>query len=374
MGLALSPEARMARKILEKHKLTVPFDLDKLVNEYAKIRYKSIPIEGVDGVCLNVKRIGKTPTVIVNDDAVISRQRFTLAHELGHIIIPWHLGTIIDDIDADNKNLQAVDQQYWELEREANRFASELLMPIDFILKQFKINPNPDFLIEKIKLNCGVSDIAARIRMGNAITEITEMLMPEEQIKDMFVKFNDLPKIQDLLMENTPFSSLHVARHMARYLPGKLAFCVEEDELVKGCGGTSTTHIYYQFDGDKFQSSPYPHFSSYRIHNNAGTKTHWWSLDVTFSIEEDIRDWRKILDKIAFDINPIEGIDKFKRSMNGKLSGLNSQRKGKNRYVEFDQFLQEAIHRFNSKDYEKVVAHPDFFAFIKKRSESLFGV
>lgn len=126
MGLINHPEIKIARKILALHKLTVPFDLDELVSKYSEVIYKTIPISGVDGICMNLKCPGKKTKVIVNTSTSVNRQRFTLAHELGHIIIPWHLGTIIDDL-----NINKTNSKYWNLETEANRFASELLMPFE---------------------------------------------------------------------------------------------------------------------------------------------------------------------------------------------------------------------------------------------------
>jgi len=372
MGINLSPEGRMARKIIAKHKLTVPFDLDKLVHTYAKVYYKTIPIEGVDGVCIDLKKPGKSPTVIVNDSTPKTRQKFTLAHELGHIIIPWHLGTIVDDIDEANTG-SLKNNQYWKIEAEANRFASELLMPIEFIYKEFQRNPDPEKLIQKIKSQCGVSEMAARIRFQWAISEISEMLMPEDQIKTLFDEFSDIKDIQSVLMRTTPFNSLHIARHMVKYLPGKIAFVVEENNVVKGCGGTEITQINYQFEGQDFQPESYLHYSKYDIHKDKNEKTHWWSLDVKFEIPEDARDWREILNNITNDLDPQEGAQKFKQVINGKLAGLNSQRKEKNRYANFDVFLEEVIHRFNDERYGEIVAHPDFLVFVKKRSEDLFG-
>lgn len=112
MRLAQLPEIKMARKIIKRHSLKVPFDLDGLVEQYAIIIYKSIPVDSVDGVCLHLKTAGKTPTVIVNADSVRTRQNFTLAHELGHIIIPWHLGTFIDKVDENNVTSNT---EYWVL-------------------------------------------------------------------------------------------------------------------------------------------------------------------------------------------------------------------------------------------------------------------
>ena len=142
MRLAQSPEIKMAQKIIKRHSLKIPFDLDSLVKKYATVIYKSISVDGVDGVCLHLKTAGKTPTVIVNMDSARTRQKFTLAHELGHIIIPWHLGTFIDKVDENNVNSN---MEYWVLEREANRFASELLMPFDWIYSLYQTNSDPHF-------------------------------------------------------------------------------------------------------------------------------------------------------------------------------------------------------------------------------------
>lgn len=57
MRLAQLPEIKMARKIIKRHSLKIPFDLDSLVRKYATVIYKSIPVDGVDGVCLYLKTL-----------------------------------------------------------------------------------------------------------------------------------------------------------------------------------------------------------------------------------------------------------------------------------------------------------------------------
>lgn len=86
--------------------------------------------DGMDGVCLDLKKIGKRPRIMVSNRMSTRRQRFTLAHEIGHIVIPWHNGAIIDDLSAPGPGEQTA---YRRVEAEANRFASELLMPTDWV-------------------------------------------------------------------------------------------------------------------------------------------------------------------------------------------------------------------------------------------------
>lgn len=64
------------------------------------------------------------PVIYINKNLSGDRQRFTLAHELGHLIM--HGGSYIPNID--------------EAEREANYFAAEFLMPADDIRYQLPEN------------------------------------------------------------------------------------------------------------------------------------------------------------------------------------------------------------------------------------------
>gem|GEM_PF-941817 len=362
----------MARKLIKLHKLEIPFDLEKLVEQYAKLIFRKIPLDGVDGVCLNLKTPGKNPIVIVNNDAVPVRQKFTLAHELGHIIIPWHTGTFIDDIDATKPN-ETADSQYWEMEREANRFASELLMPFEWIYAEFRKNSGYDSLISRTRSKCGVSEQAAKIRINNAYTEIYDLEMPEGKILKLYEQTDNVLNVQEQILSDTNFHPLIVARQMVKYLPGKIAFVVEEDDKIIGTGATSRTQIKYQSEGDKFDHNPYPSYSQTFTCDYYQTRTHWWIFDFELVIPDDDRDWRHILDDIVNDINPPQGHEQFKRIVNGKLSGLNGTRTSKGRYTSLEEFIEEANHRFNVNEYKSFIKHDDFLRFLKKRSQAFFG-
>lgn len=54
-----------------------------------------------------------------------NRRRFTIAHLLGHFIIPWHMKSVFYCRRFDSSTLKTEDT----MEMEANRFASALLMP-----------------------------------------------------------------------------------------------------------------------------------------------------------------------------------------------------------------------------------------------------
>ncbi|WP_442768233.1 ImmA/IrrE family metallo-endopeptidase [Acinetobacter bohemicus] len=120
-------EVKLARKILTRHNLTPPYNLRLLVESYANLYFEELPFEA-DGITVDVK--SNKPDIYIDSNLSLSRKNFTIAHELGHIIIPWHIGTII----SNPLNYSAADHfSYRTLEAEANRFASELLMPSDWV-------------------------------------------------------------------------------------------------------------------------------------------------------------------------------------------------------------------------------------------------
>jgi len=106
----------------------------------------------------------KTEEVIIEYDISMhpNRQRFTLAHELGHYFL-GHLddGNIHFRDPAQNFNLD----NYDPYESEANKFAANLLMPkekIDFLLHDMKMTT-----IEGIAQALQVSPAAITYRLKN---------------------------------------------------------------------------------------------------------------------------------------------------------------------------------------------------------------
>lgn len=103
---------------------------------------------GGDGKCI---AIDGRPTILVNSDCSIQRQRFTAAHELGHIVL-GHIGkyTLVNREPAPEDN---------PVEHEANVFASRLLAPA-IVLRDLNVQ-----CAEDIVRVCNISYQAAVFRM-----------------------------------------------------------------------------------------------------------------------------------------------------------------------------------------------------------------
>jgi Zn-dependent peptidase ImmA (M78 family)/DNA-binding XRE family transcriptional regulator len=89
------------------------------------------------------------------------RQRFTIAHELGHYLLGHHDRFHIDlGANAEDGHPPGYD---WQSERSANDFAAELLMPAGFVHEAFATDESPARLARKFK----VSELAMGYRLVN---------------------------------------------------------------------------------------------------------------------------------------------------------------------------------------------------------------
>lgn len=111
----------LAIQFLKKHNLRMPFDVQKAADAVgAVIQYHTMPAS-VSGVTLFSKPAAgqKHHLIGISKSQTEGRKRFTIAHEIAHI-------TLKHNKQKKSLFLQSEDSH---LERQANIFASELLMP-----------------------------------------------------------------------------------------------------------------------------------------------------------------------------------------------------------------------------------------------------
>jgi len=90
--------------------------------------------------------------IIVNPSDSLARQRFTVAHELGHALL--HNEGVHERSDVRLAS-------YRRHEVEANKFAASLLMPSEKVVLAFEMGKN----LEEMAILFGVSQTAMRIRL-----------------------------------------------------------------------------------------------------------------------------------------------------------------------------------------------------------------
>lgn len=165
MASVNSAEEKLARLVIKRHKLKPGFDIAKFLSMQADLRYGSIPGD-VDGISINLKSKDKQPVVIISTSLPPTRQKFTMAHELGHIFIPWHIGTIFSHTDENHAYANSL---YHDGEVEANRFAAELLMPSEWV-ELLLSTQHPADALETIQKTVGTSLIATFYKIGSKIS------------------------------------------------------------------------------------------------------------------------------------------------------------------------------------------------------------
>ncbi len=154
--------------------LKPPVNLDMIINH---LKRKKLPINvlyedfsnemtGVSAILLKEK--GKA-VIAVNEKHPEVRQRFSIAHELGHLIMHGnneHLNVEKSILPRLFTRAEGVQGQN---EREANEFAAELLMPEELVKKDFSkyIDKREDNIISFLSSRYNVSEIAMQFRLNN---------------------------------------------------------------------------------------------------------------------------------------------------------------------------------------------------------------
>ncbi len=141
--------ARRATPQKEAQRILLEYMLDH------KLEGTKIPIEDIAekqcGICvvredlpdeisavLSVDEDLQAPTILVNENHHPKRQRFSIAHEVGHYVLHKTKGTHIDNDkktffrDADSQ------KAIYPIEIEANRFAAEMLMPTAMVKRELE--------------------------------------------------------------------------------------------------------------------------------------------------------------------------------------------------------------------------------------------
>jgi Zn-dependent peptidase ImmA (M78 family) len=106
---------------------TRPIPLDKILQHF---QIRKVDMPGSADIFGAIVRRGGSVTIAVNPDQHPNRQRFTIAHELGHFFC--HPSETMEHVDGDFRvawrNTASSAGVDWK-EIEANRFAAALLMP-----------------------------------------------------------------------------------------------------------------------------------------------------------------------------------------------------------------------------------------------------
>jgi len=137
----------LAKEIRRQFNLGIePTPLKKIAKAIGIINIREEPLKSIEGAL--VVPIGKFDgEIILNKNQYPPRKRFTLAHELGHFVHPLHHPDSEGRFNCSNEDIfkTQTNGERQDIEAEANEFASELLMPAEFLINIIESGHELDF-------------------------------------------------------------------------------------------------------------------------------------------------------------------------------------------------------------------------------------
>jgi Zn-dependent peptidase ImmA (M78 family) len=136
----------------------IPVDPYSIAKEF-DIAIDEIDVESFDGIL--IKSLSNATILLNRNIKNEGRRKFTVAHELGHYVMPSHKG---ERYECNTDCFDTFRSNNPVIEKEANRFAAELLLPSS-ILQKIVHQYKPDFNdIGDLANDCGTSLTATAIK------------------------------------------------------------------------------------------------------------------------------------------------------------------------------------------------------------------
>lgn len=183
----ITPQAQAAELISIHTDGTFPINVEKLASTLGlRVQYDTFE-DNVSGFLLAKEGTG---TIFINKSHHPNRQRFTVAHEIGHFKLHFESNerlfydTKISLYNRAKSPNNATDATLPHEEREANIFASHILMPDSLLKKVFLQRPNlvgDESDIAFLAVLFQVSEIAMSIRL-NEFSKTNDISRPRKQL------------------------------------------------------------------------------------------------------------------------------------------------------------------------------------------------
>jgi len=159
----LTSEEKIASLLLARHGESPPVNVRRIAVEYARIEEDAFTVS-CDAVTIRDPDGSERPLLLLNKNSTSleTRKRFTISHEIGHLKIPWHCGSIACHIDEGEASFSG---DHYSLEGEAHRFASELLMPTEWVKRVIAEESSIEKIYKRVLNIANVSRTAARIKL-----------------------------------------------------------------------------------------------------------------------------------------------------------------------------------------------------------------
>lgn len=321
----LRPEEKLAKLLLSRRDLTPPIAIESIIQEYADLEEDHLPAS-CDAVLIRNPPGRSRPLIVLDKLTIGTRMRFTLAHEFGHLMIPWHIGTMSCHTDRLGS---LSDELYTATEAEANRFAAQFLMPTDWLVG---------------------------------------MIEGAQSVREM---------IERVSVAKTSIAAISIA--LCRVLPLGYAFAqVDDDGFVLLSSASAGTKPRPPSRGQLIEMSNYDSFARSReVFEGSGTTLYWWAFDppkepARFAVlvaTTDPRASAEILADIMRELDlGAEGI-RLQKSIAGLIGAANNPLT----MTTAEELHAALLNRFSREDCcgSPIALHPDFRLFLSKKAQEI---
>jgi Zn-dependent peptidase ImmA (M78 family) len=316
-------ERRLAATLVRRLELAPPVDIRGVADRFAIVEEDAIP-GTCDGLAIGLTHA--RPRIIVKPTGNSRRQRFTLAHELGHVLLPWHTGSNLACLARPG---ELGGYRASQAETEANRFAAELLVPQSW-------------------LNDLVSE--------HGVEELSSLMQAIEQAE----------------------VSAHVASlKLAGVLPPGFGFAlVDAAKTVELVGQSPGMNLPLPDRGERLQSASLDRLAVHReIVEYAGRRVIWWSFHEA-EVRDRAEDARSAKEDLTEVVSRHSRDEQERKSIYGRISSVIG---AANSQAEHDGRTGAAeLHaRFRSRFAVKrdlpdgLPIDPDFLRWLERRAAEL---
>lgn len=132
------PEQLVAEILRQNPGLPVPVPLEELAQLAGISKLEAFDSEGFEGALLT-NATKSDGAIFYSRRSPRPRQRFTIGHELGHFLLPWHRQS---SFQCTAEDISARANKDWEIQ--ANQFSAELLMPASLVKRRLQPLGEPE--------------------------------------------------------------------------------------------------------------------------------------------------------------------------------------------------------------------------------------
>lgn len=132
------PEQLVDEILKQNPSIPLPVPVEDIASLAGISRIEAITSDGFEGALISNPE-KSDGAIFYNVNRPKPRRRFTIAHELGHFLLPWHRQSTFNCTSDDISLRTNAD---WEVQ--ANQFAAELLMPPQLVKRRLKDWKDPE--------------------------------------------------------------------------------------------------------------------------------------------------------------------------------------------------------------------------------------